>query len=207
MLFRTQNLPIIILFLSFLFSMALSTNAQWRFGGGVELREEDPESGFHARIERQLNSNVDIIGVSLRATAGFLGRSPIEFDKPFNDDIQASANSMYTGISLFTQLEPPFFILHPYAGFGVGLETLGFKTSGFTADGQSFPGFDDTELSGYGEGFLGVTLELFQYLKPFGEFRYVQHFDEFEQLQDNLGVQEGDITSNRRIVFGLMIQI
>ena len=207
MLFRTQNLPIIILFLSFLFSMALSTNAQWRFGGGVELREEDPESGFHARIERQLNSNVDIIGVSLRATAGFLGRSPIEFDEPFSDDIQASANSLYTSISLYTQLRPLYIPLYPYGGLGIGMETLGFKTSGFTADGQSFPGFVDKELSGYGEGFLGVTLELFKYLKPFGEIRFVQHFNEFEQLQVNRGVPQGDITSNRRIVFGLMIQI
>lgn len=210
--FIAGNLIRKTLFLTVLFVLFLTTEisrAQFAIGGGYQLRNESPKTGF-----------------TIIAEQGFLGRFPLLTLKTrvhfsaFSDqlslkDLEAGdlAQATEAQLSALHDLSSYDYgaavlfglnlgLVSPYVGAGLGNETFELKYK-FT-DVISLPGsitLDDISDNGfYWNGFVGADVSPIPFLKPFFEYRFSG------VLGEEIGAKEINYTQNGRITVGLKIQ-
>lgn len=192
--------------IGYILLLATPAYPQWSFGGGVEVRDESPDFGFQIRAERQFKTKIERLSYAFKISFGAFLKDDIAFDEVVPEDVEGTSDSYYVNGGVFALFTPTAVPVFPYGGLGVGYETLGFGVDGFEFNKQEFPGFEDDRRSGYVEGLLGFKIP-FKNIWPFMEFRFAHVFDEFEQLEEILGVPNGDITANKRLSLGIMVQL
>jgi len=200
------------LFLVFLFGLFLTvefSRAQFAIGGGYQLRNESPKTGF-----------------TIIAEQGFLGRFPLLTLKTrvhfsaFSDqlsiqdlDLRGLAEASESQLSALHDLSSYDYgaavllglnlgLVAPYVGAGLGNETFELKYK-FT-DAISLPNslsLNDISDNGfYWNGFIGADVSPIPFLKPFFEYRFSG------MLGEELGAKEINYTQNGRITVGLKLQ-
>ena len=177
--------------------MPLSANAQWAIGGGVELREEDPETGVNIRIENELPFDVPFVKFRARLQGTFFSED-ISLGTTVQDDIEI--NSFYAGANLLAEVGIPLPV-NPYAGVGLGFERLSFDEDAFS----QISGGDNSDGSAYIDATVGLKVSLLPLIKPFAEYRFVEPFGDFDGLGNN-APSASALTANNRFVFGLLLQ-
>ncbi len=166
----------IYIFLAFLFLIPLheTANAQWSAGVSYEYRNEDPNSGFGLRVERDILEGLPLLDLSLRGHFSY-----------FNENTQINRQ----GINYSSELDVYDFGFAAFAGFtiqrispyvGVGIGNERFKLN---TDAQ---GFSFKERNFYWNGFIGADVEILPYLKPFVEFRAGKLTSTDEVQTDNI---------------------
>ena len=188
-----------LLFAIIIALMPLSANAQWALGGGLELREEDPESGFNVRLENELSFDLPFLKFRTRLQGGFFSEDFIEISEQDGgtDDIEFDVSSYYIGANLLGEVSTPLPV-NPYAGVGVGFENLSTDEDALE---QATNG-DDSNGSAYIDATLGLKISIIPKVKPFAEYRYVEPFGDFDILRENAT----SLKSNNRFVFGALVQ-
>lgn len=182
-----------------------SVEAQIALGGGLELREEDPETGINLRLEKELGFSLPFVKFRGRIQGGFFTEDGVELTQnqlsQFSDP---EINSYYAGANLLAEIGIPIPI-NPYGGLGVGYETVSVK-AGDASGNQSGNFLDDTEGSAYIEATVGLKLSLLPLVKPFVEYRYVEPFSDFDEFRNNVTSLSRDAKANNRFVFGILLQ-
>jgi opacity protein-like surface antigen len=152
--------------------------AQWSIGASYEIRQENPENGFGARIEREFLQQVPLFDLGLRAHFSY-----------FNDDNRISRD----GVSFSQEVTSYDYglaaiggislsIASPYIGLGLGSSTLDVNRDDLPS-GSAFE--DDSKDSAiYWNGLVGIKINLLPALKPFVEYRLENVSDYENELRD-----------------------
>lgn len=158
--------------------------AQWGVGASYEIRDEAPENGFGARIQRDLPLG-PMASLGLRGHFSF-----------FNDEIEVTRNDVtYSseiesydfGVALLAGVNVG--LLKPYAGAGIGSEN--YES---VADGFEEGSFEESSL--YWNIFAGAEVSPIPVIKPFVEYRFVRLFDD----------ENFDYKQNGRFAFGVLFK-
>ena len=172
-----------------LFSATPQTaTAQWSIGASYEIRNEDPQNGFGARIERDILQKLPIVNLGIRAhfsyfsEDNYVGRNNVTYGEITNYDYGLAAVGGVT-------VGP----ISPYVGLGLGASTLDIQGS----DAQN-PGADDSSV--YWNGFIGSEVSLLPFIKPFVEYR-LQDVSNYKDEISNISKQ-----SDGRLIFGVSLQ-
>jgi len=165
------------------------TSAQVEIGASYELRDEDPQSGFGVRIQKSILEKIPIVDLGLRAHFSYFSETnsvdenSFSYDRNFeNYDFGLAA---YAGITLG--------LLEPYAGAGLGSETVDLKTEDF--EGVGVEPEDENESNIYWNTFAGAKVTVIPLVKPFVEYRFSSRDLEVPDLNDRTG----------RIIFGVVL--
>jgi len=189
-----------LLFAAIIALLPITANAQWAIGGGIELREEDPETGVNIRIENELPFDAPFVKFRARLQGGFFSEDisvgNVGNVQPDNVDI----NSFYAGANLLAEVGIPLPV-NPYAGVGLGFERLSFDSDAIS----QVTGGDDSDGSAYIDATVGLKVSLIPLIKPFAEYRYVEPFSDFDGISGN-ATSFNALTANNRFVFGLLLQ-
>jgi len=200
-----QKILLLSLFLSISLLTVNTLKAQIALGGGLELREEDPETGINLRLEKELGFSLPLVTFRGRIQGGFFTEDGIELTQnQLSQFSNPEINSYYAGANLLAEIGIPIPV-NPYGGLGVGYETVTLK-AGNSSGNQSGNFLDDTEGSGYVEATVGLKLSMLPLLKPFVEYRYVEPFNDFDQFRNNVTSLNRDAEANNRFVFGILLQ-
>lgn len=186
-----------LLFAIIIALLPLTANAQWAIGGGVELREEDPETGINLRIENELPFDIPFVKFRGRLQGGFFSED-IGLGTSQVDDVEIS--SFYAGANLLAEIGLPLPV-NPYGGMGVGFEQLSFDGDAIS----QVTGGDDSDGSAYIDATVGLKVTLLPLVKPFAEYRYVEPFSDFDKFRNN-ATSVSTFTANNRFVFGVLLQ-
>lgn len=159
--------------------------AQWSIGASYEIREEEPQNGFGARIERQILGKLPLVKLGLRAHFSY-----------FSEENELSSG----GATYSTDLTNYDFGLAAIGGISLGLLKpyvgLGLGSTTFDVSAEDVPGAieDDTESKVYWNALVGAEVSPIPALKPFVEYRFES-------------VEEPDFApgSSGRVIFGLSI--
>jgi len=202
------------LFVLFIF-FVLSTGtllAQMRFGGGVEGRENGPETGINLRIDYPFElSKYSAIEFNAGITGSFYPTDRLDVNPPeLTDEFEVLAQSYTAGAQVVGEYKDLTKYLRPYAGVGVGFESMNAKVN----EVDPSPLEESPPISSAGESktypYLSLTagakVMALPLIKPFVEIRYQGNLGELDNI-DNNTVTGLDIQSNRRIVFGFMLQL
>ncbi len=141
--------------------LALPAAAQLEIGASYELRDEDPKSGFGARIQGPILKGLPLINLGLRLHASYFSDQnsitdgSVTYDADFvNYDFGIAA---YGGISLG--------LVEPYVGVGLGSETIELSSD----DANNI---DSEDSNIYWNSFAGAKVTILPLLKPFVEYRF-----------------------------------
>lgn len=156
--------------------------AQWGIGAGLEIRDEDPTSGFGIKLERNILSKTPMVDLNLRGHFSWFNDDDAEslLDQALNTNINVYdyGAALVLGIKLG--------LVKPYLGAGVGTERYKEERStGQNLDENSSSFINYSEENYYWNGFGGAEITLLPYLKPFIEFRYSKLVDTDEIRIDN----------------------
>lgn len=156
--------------------------AQWGIGASYEIRQEDPQNGFGARIERQILGKLPIVNLGLRAHFSYFSdengvtKNGVRYGKIENYDFGLAGIG---GVSLG--------LVKPYIGLGLGSTT-------FNIDSEDVQNADSEESKVFWNALVGSEVSIIPKLKPFVEYRFQQ-------------VEEPEFApgSNGRLIFGLSL--
>ena len=205
-----------LLFISFIFFLfafsAHSLLAQMRFGGGVEGREDGPETGINLRIEYPFElSKYPSIIFDAGIMGSFYPTDRLDVNPPeLTDDFEVLGQSYTVGAFLTGEYGGLTDHIHPYAGVGFGLESMNAKVNERNRNPLEEP--DPLNQIGSSKTYPYITVSAgakvmaLPLIKPFVEIRYQGNMGELDNI-DNNTVTGLDIQSNRRIVFGFMLQL
>lgn len=155
--------------------------AQWSIGASYEIRQEDPTSGFGARIERKILKRLPIVDLGLRAHFSYFSdengvtSDDVSYGKIENYDFGLAAIG---GASLG--------LVRPYVGLGLGSETFDIEYQ----DVQNA----ESDSKVYWNALVGAEVSPIPALTPFVEYRF-QSVDEPEFAPGSSG----------RMIFGLSL--
>lgn len=200
------------LLLVFLFGLLLTaelTRAQFAIGGGYQLRNESPKTGFTIIAEQGFLGRFPLLTLKTRVHfSAFSDQLSIQ-DLDLQNLVEATEaqraalhdlSSYDYGAAVLLGLN--LGLVAPYVGAGLGNETFELKYK-FT-DAISLPNslsLDDISDNGfYWNGFIGADVSPIPFLKPFFEYRFSG------MLGEELGAKELNYSQNGRITVGLKIQ-
>lgn len=175
-------------------SMAI---AQWNIGGSYEIRQEEPKNGFGARISKGILNKLPVVDLRLRAHFSY-----------FDEKNQVSRTEGGVTYSYAREVTDYDFglaavagvsvgLVKPYAGLGLGSNTLDINRSDFN---QQNPPFEEEQSDNnlYWNGFVGAEVSPVPFVKPFVEYRF-QDVNDYQNLGENLR------ESNGRLIFGVLL--
>lgn len=161
--------------------------AQWSIGASYEIRSEDPQNGFGARIERKILTGLPLVQLGIRGHFSYFS----EENSLSEGGVTYSADVTNYDYGLAATGGVNLGMLTPYVGLGLGATTFDVST-------QDLPGGDfDTSDSGvFWNTFAGAELSVTPIFKPFVEYR-------FQQTDEPQFATEFD--ANGRLIFGLSL--
>lgn len=148
--------------------------AQTGIGASFETRDTAPENGFGLRVEQGILNMVPLVDLNLRGHFSYFSEQVTGFG-PLNGSVELDSYDF----GLAATGAVPLALLSPYAGMGIGSESIKAVEQG-TQSGE----FDEDEF--YWNVFTGIKLTTLPMLKPFVEYRFVRHFgdDQFYSSQN-----------------------
>jgi opacity protein-like surface antigen len=185
-----------------------SASAQFAIGGGYQLRDESPESGYTVFIEKGFLKNVPMLRMGMRlhvsqfsedyrisSLDGLIGQVGEDLG-----NISSDMKTLDYGLALLLGVN--LGIVTPYAGAGIGNENYEINydlskiqmPSGDVDDLLSLESLSDSGF--YWNGFVGATLSPIPIVKPFFEYRFTSFMTE----------EAIDYTQNGRITIGLKLE-
>ena len=205
-----------ILFIPFLFIVFVFTAhallAQMQFGGGIEGRENGPETGINLRVEYpfELSKYSEII-FDAGIMGSFYPTDRLDVNRPqLTDDFEVLGQSYTVGAHLTGEYGGLTEHIHPFAGIGFGLESMNAKVNELNRNPLEEPDplnkLEESKTYPYISTSAGVKVMALPLIKPFVEIRYQGNLGELDDIGNNT-VTGLDIKSNRRIVFGFMLQL
>jgi len=201
---------LLIFFTLFVFS-ATFLQAQIRFGGGVEGRENGPETGINLRIDYPFElSKYSAIEFNAGITGSFYPTDRLDVNPPeLTDDFEVLGQSYTVGAQLLAEYKNLTKYLRPYAGFRFGLEQMNAKVNEVNRspleERDPLSRIDASKTYPYLSLSAGAKVIALPLVKPFVEIRYQGNLGELDNIDNT--VTGLDIQSNRRIVFGFMLQL
>lgn len=168
----------------FILTFLTEAQAQIEIGASYELRSEEPKNGFGIRLEKGILEKLPLIKLRTRLHFSY-----------FNEEISVSGGgqtfstdltSYDFGIALSGGV--PIGLIEPYAGLGLGSETLDLSNDDFQNVG------DESNI--YWNTFIGARVTIIPLLKPFVEYRYSNYKLSSPDFSDD---------QNGRIMFGVYL--
>lgn len=184
---------VLLLLFVLLFSslpFANEASAQWSVGLSYELRNEDPKHGAGIRIDREIMTFTPFMDLGVRGHFGY-----------YSDEVNLRQGDFeYTGeyrtydIGISGLLLFNIGLLRPYIGFGLGLDNSSLDGEDLQQPGNGSNGkrffskmvnepepmeltvseFSWDSVDAYLLATVGASVEVFQFLAPFIEFRYTE---------------------------------
>jgi opacity protein-like surface antigen len=164
--------------LFFMIPFAENAHAQWGIGASYEVRNEDPTNGFGVRVERSILGMVPIVDFNMRAHFSYFNETNAL--SPSGASISGDAESYDYGLAVTAGVN--IALIKPYVGFGIGSETIDFKSE---MDPESELSFKEANF--YWNAFGGAELRLLPLLNPFIEYRITNLTGTDQIRTDNIG--------------------
>ena len=166
------------------FMIPQQSAAQWSLGLSYQIRDEAPQNGFGAQLERSLLGKAPLVDLRLRAHFSYFSEE--NYASPDGITYGTIENYDYGvagvgGVSIG--------LIAPYVGVGLGSTTLDLQ------DAQ-IPDNEGSESSLYWNGFIGAELSPIPKIKPFVEYR-LQSAQSLDELQNSVEQSDG------RLIFGV----
>ncbi|MGM0505791.1 MAG: outer membrane beta-barrel protein [Bacteroidota bacterium] len=162
------------------------TVAQTGIGASFENRDTSPENGFGLRIEQGILNMVPLVDLKVRGHFSYFSEEVNSFEFG-NATATAELDSYDFGVAATGGV--PLGLLSPYAGLGIGSESLKAVEQG-AESGE----FDEDYF--YWNVLTGIKMTALPMLKPFVEYRFVRHFED-DQFYSN---------QNSRWAFGVTLE-
>lgn len=167
--------------------------AQWSLGASYEIRDEEPESGFGVRLERDILQRLPIVNLGLRGHFSYFN----EENSVSRDGLTYSRELTNYDYGLAAVGGVSVGLVAPYVGLGLGSSTMDVSRDDFSDTGAPMDE-DNSDSAIYWNGFVGAEISPVPLLTPFVEYRLEQVSD-YENLDDS--IEEG----NGRLIFGVSI--
>ena len=179
------------------------SNAQFAIGGGYELRDEEPKTGYMVMIENGFLKRFPMISLKTRLHLSVFADEISVRDQDVLNQLELSETQQ-----LLSQVDSYDFglavlmgvnlgIVKPYAGLGLGNES--YKIDYAIPPSLSVPSNFKQSLSDngfYGNVFIGTEISPIPVLKPFVEYRFSTFLTQ----------EEINYSQNGRISLGLKLQ-
>lgn len=195
-----------------LMTLSLSiAQAQWGLGASYELRNEDPQSGYGARIERTVDLTLLQLGFrghfSYFSESNSLQQDITSGGSNFDISYSREISTYDYGVAVFGGVNIAF--LKPYVGAGIGSDNVNVDYSNVEVpenEDIQLESIDDSKF--YYNGFIGTELTSIPKLKPFIEYR-------FEKMQDPVQLKTtaensnlGQIDDDKgRVILGVILRL
>ena len=202
----------LVLFIA-LISFPVLVNAQLILGGGVEFREDGPDTGFNIRVQYPFTlSKFDIITFNAGFRGSFMPTDRLEFRPPaLPDEFDLLGQSYQFGAFIQSELQNPLGFVNPYGGLGLGLESNNVKVDRrnkpFDFEPSPLDQAEVTKSVPYVEVRTGVKLTFIPGLKPFAEFRYQENLGEIGDINLDGTPTNLDIEGNIRFLLGFTLEL
>ncbi len=176
--------------------------AQWAIGGSYEIRNEEPKSGFGARIENTVKLPVPLVNLGFRGYFSYFSEENSVDPQNLQGSYSQEIKNYDFGVSVLGKVE--LGLVKPYVGVGLGSSTTDLSYSDFE-NLQTEPQGDSKSQFAY-HGLIGGEVSLIPALHPFIEYRFTDYSGDlsFENAQNQ--VQQSLKESNGRLIFGLMLR-
>lgn len=179
------------------------SNAQFAIGGGYELRDEEPKTGYMVMIENGFLKRFPMISLKTRLHLSVFADEISVRDQDVLNQLELSETQQ-----LLSQVDSYDFglavlmgvnlgIVKPYAGLGLGNES--YKIDYSIPPSLTVPSNFKQSLSDngfYGNVFIGTEISPIPILKPFVEYRFSTFLTQ----------EEINYSQNGRISLGLKLQ-
>jgi len=188
-------------------------NAQLILGGGVEFREDGPDTGFNIRVQYPFTlSKFDAVTFNAGFRGSFLPTDRLEFRPPaLPDDFDLLGQSYQFGAFIQSEFQNPLGFINPYGGLGLGLESNNVKVDKRNKPFDFEPGpleqAEVTKSVPYIEVRTGIKLIFMPVLKPFAEFRYQENLGGIGDINLNGTQSNLDIEGNTRFLLGFTLEL
>lgn len=179
------------------------SNAQFAIGGGYELRDEEPKTGYMVMIENGFLKRFPMISLKTRLHLSVFADEITVRDQDVLNELELNETQQ-----LLSQVDSYDFglavlmgvnlgIVKPYAGLGLGNES--YKIDYSIPPSLTVPSNFKQSLSDngfYGNVFIGTEISPIPILKPFVEYRFSTFLTQ----------EEINYSQNGRISLGLKLQ-
>lgn len=181
--------------------------AQWAIGGSYEIRNQAPETGFGARVEKGISLPIPLVDLGVRATVShFSEDNSIPRGEEGDFSFDREITSIDYGVTVLGKLE--LGLVKPYLGIGIGGSSSDMSIDNIDAGDVANPPepeeINESEFTYH--GLIGGEIGLVPVLNPFIEYR-INDYSASMDLQSNQNEFEKSIKeSNGRLIFGVTLR-
>lgn len=179
------------------------SKAQFAIGGGYELRDEEPKTGYMVMIENGFLKRFPMISLKTRLHLSVFADEISVRDQAVLDQLELSETEQFLSqvdsydFGLAVLMGVNLGIVKPYGGVGLGNES--YKIDYAIPSSVTVPPDFQQSLSDngfYGNIFVGTEISPIPLLKPFVEYRFSTFLTD----------EEINYSQNGRISLGLKLQ-